>query len=188
MHVFPKKLGAFNQYFWTRELVAANAIIFWAELEGALEEQALQSALALVQAKYPLLHAKVEKKLGVMPSFVENLTPIELRVVESEKDSGIAQVIETEMAKGSDQSLFRVVLLRNGSVRSTLIFVANHTVTDARGLTTILRDLLLALNGQPLGPPVDTIITHEELLDEPSMQDFIQTLPPGSPYPPRGSP
>jgi len=36
MNVFPKKLGAFNQYFWTRELVAANAIIFWVELDGAL--------------------------------------------------------------------------------------------------------------------------------------------------------
>jgi NRPS condensation-like uncharacterized protein len=187
MNVFPKRLGAFNQYFWTRELVAANAIIFWAELEGVLEEQALQSALALVQAKYPLLHAKVEKKPGVMPSFVENLTPIELRVVEPERGSDIAQVIETDMAKGSDQCLFRVVLLRYGSVRSTLMFVANHAVTDARGLTFILRDLLRALNGEPLGPPVDAIMTHEELLNEPSMQDFIQTLPPGSPYPATGA-
>jgi hypothetical protein len=187
MSVFPKKLGAFNQYFWTRELVSANAIIFWAEIEGTLGEQALQSALAFVQAKYPLLRAKVAKKPAQMPSFVENLTPIELRVMESEEKSDIAHVIETEMAKGSDESLFRVVFLRDGPVRSILIFVANHAITDARGLTFILRDLLLVLNGQSLGASDDAIFTHEELFDEPLMEDFVQTLPPGSPYPATGA-
>ena len=55
MNVFPKKLGAFNQYFWTRELVAANAIIFWVELDGALGDLSSTTASGTSMASKPSL-------------------------------------------------------------------------------------------------------------------------------------
>ena len=55
MNGFPKKLGAFNRYFWTRESVAPNAIIFWAELDGALGDLSSTTASGTSMASKPSL-------------------------------------------------------------------------------------------------------------------------------------
>jgi hypothetical protein len=38
LSAFPPVLGAFNQYFWIRELVSSNAMLFWAQLRGEVNE------------------------------------------------------------------------------------------------------------------------------------------------------
>lgn len=180
---FPKTLGAFNQYFWIRELVSSNAMLFWAGLRGEMNEVELSRVLSTIMAKYPLLRAKVVKEPGLMPVFLAKNKPIEVCTVEA-KIERLEKVLENELKKGSHQeeSLFRVVLLRHEPSISTLIFVVNHALTDVRGATVILRDLLSVMSGNPSGDPLNTFFTMEEGFGEPAFENFVQTLPAGEPY------
>jgi hypothetical protein len=176
----PQTLGAFQQYFWIREQVASNGLLFWAELNGVLEEPNLRAAINRLQIKYPLLHAKVVRQPGTMPTFVEDWTPIPLHVVSASLNLGLEPLIEKEMAEGSAHTLFRVVLLQSEEQRIVLMFVTNHAITDARGAAILLRDLLSLLDAQSIGEPVNRVRTNESLFDEPAIREYSATLPPNA--------
>lgn len=176
MPLQPTVLSPFSQYFWIREQVSSNAIFFWAEVEGLIREPQLHTAIQCLEARYPLLHAKVVKAKGQMPYFVEGQSRIEVSEVEAREKGALEAAIRRESLRGSADSLFRIVLLRHSPETSTLLLVMSHAVSDAQGAAMIMRDLLTALSGVKLEPSSSAIVTHEDVLGQPKLQAYVQTL------------
>ncbi|UHQ22826.1 condensation domain-containing protein [Lysobacter sp. 5GHs7-4] len=114
-------------------------------IDGTIAHAALQRALALAQARHPLLRCLVVERQG-RPWFElqDRPPPIPLRVLERRGEEDWVALSAQELQRcfdGRREPLARLLWLR-GETRSELVLVCHHAICDGRALSHLLGELL----------------------------------------------
>lgn len=124
-----------------------------ARLWGHVDVAMLQQALGAVQARHPILRARIVSK--PRPRYVsDGVPPIPLRILARQDEEHWRRVVMDEVPSAiplETGPLMRAILL-HGQARSELLFSLPHVATDGRGIVYLLRDILSALHGATLSP------------------------------------
>jgi hypothetical protein len=161
-----RTLGVFEEYFWLLQQRVPRTIVVAAEVQGRTTVEQWRGALAAVQAHHAMLSARIRQRPGFRPCFeLMPDAPLTLNVVPSESGTRLFELISTELATrfASDEALLRASILY-GRDRTTLVLGANHAALDGTSLILLIRDLMCALSGEPLGDPRPLPPSHDELL------------------------
>jgi hypothetical protein len=146
-------LSPFERLFWLLDLTAPRHFCVAAQIDGRASIDQWKRALLAVQRRHPLLRASIALDDRDMPYFRESSSPIPLRVVQrNDKPSQLDECLAEELSRPFSpmpESLLRATLI-DESDGCSLILAAHHSIADARGLSFVIRDLLQALNGEPL--------------------------------------
>lgn len=154
------------------------------ECDGVLPDEALRRALRAVEARHPLLRSAItEGGAGDGPRFVPGAAaeiPVDVEDGDAERVQTLVQrsLVHRPWALAGPRGYLRVV--RMGSERSILLLTLHHTVSDGSSGFLLVRDLLRASQGLPLGghlpspgpkhflpPPTDqTSAAVRRMLDE----------------------
>jgi len=153
-----RNLGAIEKVFWLLDQVSQVHFAFAAEIDAVRNENEWQSAIDATQMRHPLLSAKIAGDNETQPFFdFSDKKKIPVRFVEGLDDTRWLSEIETELSVPFDWStapLLRVVIVQYQN-RSVIVIAAHHCIADGVGLSLVIRDIVAALAGQPLGtlPP-----------------------------------
>jgi Condensation domain len=124
-----------------------------ARLWGPVDVDRLRQALVAVQARHPILRARIVCE--PRPRYVSDGVPaIPLRVLARQDEEHWHRVVMDEVPSAMPLEtgpLMRAILL-HGQARSELLFSLPHLATDGRGIVYLLRDILSALQGAMLSP------------------------------------
>lgn len=148
MSKFTRKLILGERVMYADGTSPVNCV-FTIGLRGDVSQERLRSALNRVQAKHPLLQARIVRK-GGRPYFEGGgaVPEIPVRVVErrSGDDWRLVTELEWELAFDVEKGpLARVVWLRSGAV-SELMLVCPHCICDGATGVTLMREILQLLD------------------------------------------
>lgn len=148
MNFFERKLIVGERVMYADGTRPVNCV-FTVSLQGELSEERLRFALNKVQAKHPLLQARIQTKRG-RPYFLgDGLAPkIPVRVLQRKSDEDWQKVTEEEWELPFDVKegpLARVVWLRSEEV-SELLLICPHCICDGATGVTLMREFLLLLD------------------------------------------
>jgi hypothetical protein len=139
-----RALDPIERYFWLLGQVASMNLIGMAELDCQLETGVLTESVQALQARHPLLRARVEQLDGEFV-FVEapRLIPVEVRPVTS---LGWTAEVQAELATPfapAPAPLCRCVYLPfTDRDRSALLVVVHHVMIDGRSLPRLVQQIV----------------------------------------------
>lgn len=124
--------------------------VFTATVEGHFSEPQLNSALAKIQNRHPLLRSNVSRNETNVPTFVTNpnIPSIPVDIIERTSDIQWEEISLSEWERPFDLTkdpAARLIWLRSETV-SDLLLVCPHCVCDGSGFVTLMRELLLLLD------------------------------------------
>lgn len=150
-----RPLGSVERYFWLSDQNSPKHFCMVLQVSGETTPARWKTALADLRARHPLLRARIGLNSEGQPVFQEaGDGTIPLRVISRELPHAWERTVSEELMKpflNECSSLVRAVLLHSWSF-STLVFTAHHSVADGMSVAYLMRDLLLAMEGQPLSP------------------------------------
>jgi hypothetical protein len=148
-------LSPFERLLWLLDFTTPRHFCVAAQIDGRASIDQWKRALLMVQRRHPLLRASIELDDRDMPYFREMRdNPISLCVVQGNGPSQLDECLAQELGRPfgpAPESLLRATLI-DEPAGCSLILAAHHSIADARGLSFVIRDLLQALNGEPLIP------------------------------------
>lgn len=161
-----RPLGAFERMY--HRYTERNPIHFSvvAEFARTISEKRLRKALSAVQERHPLLSVHIEDHESTRLGFYRSVPvpEMELTVVDHDPrawEPWAARELSIPFDR-SEAPLWRAVLLRDTSA-STIMLSFDHTIADGISATYVLKDVVLALNGDTLRVlPVP--LSQEELI------------------------
>jgi phthiocerol/phthiodiolone dimycocerosyl transferase-like enzyme len=146
-------LGPAEFQMWLLDRHAPYNATMIARLWGRVDVGLLRQALVAVQARHPILRARIVPE--PRPRYVsDGVAAIPLRVLERQDEGHWRREVMDEVPRAiplETGPLMRATLL-NGQDRAELLFSLPHIATDGRGIVYLLRDLLSALDGTVLSP------------------------------------
>jgi phenolphthiocerol/phthiocerol/phthiodiolone dimycocerosyl transferase len=163
---WPRQLDAAERYFWLLDRLACAPIGAVAELDRVLTRRELETALASVQSRHPLLRARIEVSDGE-PLLVEAPAPITLSVCESNAASltaDLAALLDQPFPEDG-RPMVRLVSLPIGPKRSAVVLLAHHALIDGQGAVVALRDLFRAVESGACADPSMTVTPPPPLHD-----------------------
>jgi hypothetical protein len=183
----PRSLDGFEEIVWSLEQVIPHAPVFALELDGSLSVDNWTEHLRLVQSRYPLLSARINKIPGKRPFFEKtHAKDIPFRCVPLESHDSVEAAMARELAIGfgdGSDGLARVSLL-HGRDRAILLFAAHHAAFDGRTMMMILEDLLDTISGKPLRAPFKTAPSLYRFFSLPEADGYRASLSDTSPLVP----
>ena len=143
-----RKMLFFERFMYIDGVTPINCALT-ARVRGTILADNLRNALNKVQAKHPLLRARVVKEAGE-PQFVldEDTPEIPVQIIERQCDEDwraltVAQWnVPFETQTGP---LLRVLWLKSDEV-SELMVIGHHCICDGGSIITLLREILLVLD------------------------------------------
>lgn len=175
-----RELGTFEQAALLSAEQGAWNIVSVLELAGAPTPESLRAALAWLQARHPLLRARIVQK-GHKPQFVADVrAPIPLEVLAWSSEQDWQPLVERELNRPFEHTngpLLRLIYLADPPRQGILILTALHAIADGSALEALLQALLqhcaalesgvaiAKLESQPLPAPA-------EMLFPPAYQGF----------------
>lgn len=151
-----RALGDFERAFWLMDQTLSVNFVIIARVRGALEPQVLERALALLQARHPLLGARIDG--SERASFrVGGVPPIPLREVSRGSEDQWRHEAEQELntpLPWSQGPLVRAVLVR-GEEQNELLLTFHHSAGDGRSGVYAMGDLLTFTASLQAGEPVE---------------------------------
>lgn len=154
----PRGLDTMEEAFWQFERFHSYAPVFLLELEGMIGAHDWEKHIRAIQARYPLLGARISKVTGERPLFEPAIDGgIVFRQRPLDPHDRAETIMERELSIGfgdGSGALARVSLLQ-GPDRAILLFAAHHAAFDGRTMMMIVEDLLSAASGKPLGAPFE---------------------------------
>jgi acyl-CoA synthetase (AMP-forming)/AMP-acid ligase II len=146
----PRKLSGIESIVWGGGRLTVNAAGI-VRVRGVFTEAALVEAIAVVQARHPLLSVRIRLDKDGYPWFVtDTALRLPLRVVERQSEDHWRHEVARELGTpfdGLTGVLARFVCLRSNAV-SELVFCCHHALADGLSVRNALRDLLEAM-GRP---------------------------------------
>jgi hypothetical protein len=172
-----RPLDAFEEIFWLLEQTVPRAPVLVGEIEGATTVESWEDGLRAVQRKYPLLSARITKIPGERPFFAHAADAhVPFRVVPLTE----SLAIEGEMGRAIDASfgdgnapLMRVTLF-HAPTRCVVLLSSHHAACDGKTNLSVLLDLLAAVAGEALGPPIPISSGMSALFGLPAMGPYTQ--------------
>jgi Condensation domain len=168
---YVRRLGSFEHLLWLLDQASPRHFSLAAQIEGPTTVGDWRAALDHVQRRHPFFSVCIEKDRDSNPQFRQVPDkPIPLRVVRvgSTQPHWLTELLQREVATPFDPGLAPLVraVLMHEPHRATLIFSAHHSIADGLSLTFAIRDMLLALSGNPRDP----------LLVTPSIESMLDSL------------
>ena len=141
-----RKMLFFERFMYVDGVTPINCVMT-ARVRGTLGAAHLQNALAKVQAKHPLLRARVVEEDGEPCFVIDESTPgIPVRIVPRESGDAWKAITVAEWKVPFDTKvgpLLRVVWLQAQNI-SELMLVAHHCICDGGSIANLLREILQA--------------------------------------------
>jgi hypothetical protein len=150
-----RALGDFERAFWLMDQTHSVNFVIIAHVRGALEPPVLERALALLQARHPLLGARITGS-GQAVFEAGGVPPIPLREVPRGSEDQWRQEVERELntpLPWSQGPLVRAVLVR-AEEQSEILLTFHHSAGDGRSGMYAVRDLLAFVDSLKEGRPV----------------------------------
>ena len=147
-----RALSPMEQTICVADALCSMNFVMHCEILGPLGEDPLRAGLARVQARHPLLRMRLHGTDGNW-WFRPVDEPIPLRVVDG-PPSAMAAEVENELHRGFDCArgpMLRSVWMRHAPEHSTLLVTFHHLIGDGISGGFLLRDLIRAMRGEPLG-------------------------------------
>lgn len=150
-----RPLGSVERYFWLSDQNSPKHFCMALQVSGETTPARWKAALGHLRARHPLLRVSIGSSSDGRPVFLEaGDRDLPLRVIPCEQPHDWEGTISKQLMEpfpDDAPSLVRAVLLHSWSF-STLIFTAHHSVADGISVAYLMRDLLLAMEEQPLSP------------------------------------
>lgn len=165
-----RPLGPSETVLWALDAACpANAVVI-ARLKGPLNQGALESALARLQKKHPLLQMKVvhDTQKGKPGFSSENVPPIPLRWLNGSPD-GIHEIAETEFrtpVRPSCGPLIRCTAISHDSTTTSLVLTVNHAILDGLSSYYLMEDICLFLGDPDMPEPTPLLMPLENYLPD----------------------
>jgi NRPS condensation-like uncharacterized protein len=146
-----RPLGVIEEFLWLFDFSSPKQFCVIAEIEGETSIPAWRAALDEVQMRHPMLSVCINSTRQRVPQFSQvQDCQIPLRII----SPGIAWEREAEheirtLFDPTQAPLVRVSLIHEPR-RSFVLITAHHSVADGMSSVFLIRDMLLALTGQPL--------------------------------------
>ena len=150
-------------YFFERFLFVGGRhtwnVLLAARREGPLDTEAVQAALAQLQARHPMLRAAIDRPVAA-PAFVFPKPPPAIGLcIRSRHGDTWFEAVQAELEQPFDVAtgpLARLVWI-HAERSSDLVLVAHHCICDGRSVQILMRELLALLDrpNEPLPPPPD---------------------------------
>lgn len=150
-----RALGDFERAFWLMDQTHSVNFAIIAHVRGALDSQVLERALALLQARHPLLGARITDS-GPASFGRGGVPPIPLRETSRGSEDQWRQEVEHELntpLPWSQGPLVRAVLVR-AAEQSEILLTFHHSAGDGRSGMYAMRDLLTFVASLMGGAPV----------------------------------
>lgn len=129
-----RPLSTVERWYWFCDQISALNVISRVQVRGELGIAALRGGLNLLQARHPLLRARIEHEDGVNPNWVTCDRPIPLREVRREReDQWVHEVNEHELGEQVDPDtgpLIRAVAVIGNDKVYDLLLVLPHIICD----------------------------------------------------------
>ena len=163
-----RPLGSLEEFLWLIDQNRPVHFALAAQVQGPSTVGHWRDALDLVQRRsHPLLSVCIETNGNSRPHFRrETAAPIPLRVVQ---ENNVVQRWESEIElelsipfNARQAPLVRAVLLYEAN-QAVFILVAHHSIADGVSIAFVIRDILQALSGNPIGL-LPLLPAHEEIL------------------------
>jgi hypothetical protein len=153
-----RPLGSNEKAFWRLDEASSLNTAILAHVGPGLDPTRVRAAFASLQARHPLLRARIELR-GGQPWFVwpADVEPIPVDVRACDRDAW-AEVLEDEMPRWirwRRAPMARGLVLDHGARGATLAFLAHHTISDGMSGVAAVRDVLWeSMTGAPWSPVV----------------------------------
>jgi hypothetical protein len=166
-----RDLGIYERLFYLCSLDHLKNFCVAADIEGDLPPETLPAIFALLQRKHPLLNAEIHDRSAYGgrpgPAFYECGRSIDVALRPLIDDDDWMQEAERQLELRFDPAagpLMRATVFHRPG-RAQVILTFHHAIADGMSGAFILRDLMTALSGQPIGtlparPPSETLLVR----------------------------
>ncbi|MGX5089093.1 condensation domain-containing protein [Enterobacter sp. UPMP2052] len=182
---FLRALGPLESYAWLIDPICPKHFTVTAEVAGATSVDVWATALHTVQARHPLINARVNADNRLPLHFVyDSSAKIPLRFVRLNTTTDVEQEIKREFSAPfgtGDIPLLRAALLFSDT-RCIIIMTSHHSIADGLSLTHFIRDVLDSLAGTVL-VTLPLQLTVEDICIKADTPVASITMPTGTPTP-----
>jgi hypothetical protein len=159
---FIRPLGTGERFFHLYAQAYPVHFCLCAEIAGAVDADALRSALDRVRERHPILRARILDDGAFGPAFHTSDRPIDLETIAVGPDTDWRPTVERELEKPMGPgatALLRVTALRMPET-TAIVLTFHHAIADGLSAVWVLQDMMRALAGEPLEafrcfPPVE---------------------------------
>jgi hypothetical protein len=144
------------------EHVVEGNIVYLVRLEGRVDLDRFQSALARVQRKHPALRALIREEPDGLYYEADSALAVPLRIVPRRTEDDYRRECRTELATqfAYDQPQLRAVWLRS-ELEHDLLLTTSHRICDGMSMLTIVREVLRSLYTEEALTPYEPITTRD---------------------------
>ena len=191
----PMIFDAEQEYAWAVEPSRPVYPMLATELQGRFSREQWEKAYEAVRHRFPLLSGRIVKHAGERSVLVlspDPALPFTYAVASGTRTLLEAMKAEASHSFGLGTSYLARLTILESAVSTYLLFSAHHAICDGYTNVSVVRDLLLAVNGQAIGPPFPILpsvgellgigppLQYEKALDQPLASDCGSSqFPPG---------
>jgi hypothetical protein len=167
-HKHGRSLGAMEQLFWMWDQHRPNHFVLTAQIDGRLPPEQWRQAMDLLQARNPLLGARIVEDATGRARFVpvpDLMLPIRFETLGElswQVQAGRELVERFDTQNGP---LSRLTLMENDR-HTIVLFIAHHAPLDGMGATRLLDELIQLVCGKSLPPKPAVQVPELVLADE----------------------
>lgn len=159
------------------EHIVEGNIVYLVRLEGAIDVDRLQSALARVQRKHPALRALIREEPDALYYEADSAPDVPLRILPRVTDEDYRRECHTELttALAYDKPQLRAVWLQS-ELENDLLLTTSHRICDGMSILTIVREVLRSLHTDEELIPYEPITTRDIIGDYQPRQPWKRKL------------
>ncbi|HHA3877941.1 TPA: condensation domain-containing protein, partial [Pseudomonas aeruginosa] len=141
-----RPLSAVERWYWLSDQFSALNVISRVRVHGQLSIDDLRRGLDALQARHPLLRARIEHDAGLDPRWVPCERPIPLREVRGGgEEQWLREINERELPERIDPDsgpLIRTVAITTDAGAHDLLVVVPHIIADGTTVLTLAEQWL----------------------------------------------
>jgi hypothetical protein len=144
------------------EHIVEGNIVYVVRLEGTIDVDRLQSALARVQRKHPALRALIREEPDALYYEADSAPDVPLRILPRVADDDYRRECHAELttALPYDKPQLRAVWLQS-ELQHDLLLTTSHRICDGMSMLTLVREVLRALHSDEELIPYEAVTTSD---------------------------
>jgi hypothetical protein len=166
-----RDLGVYERLYYLCSLDHPKNFCVAADVDGDVSPETLPATFALLQRKHPLLNAQIHDRSAFGgkpgPAFYECNRPIDVAIRPLADDEDWMKEAERQLDlrfNPSSGPLMRATVFHSPG-RAQIVLTFHHAIADGMSGAFVLRDLMIALSGQPIGtlaakPSCETLLVR----------------------------
>jgi hypothetical protein len=173
-----RPLGRTEHIYWLLDQLYCLNFVAFAEVEGPLDETAMQSALAIVQQENPVLRARIVTDRNDRPCFAPVTMKERPLVLEICSLRNWRRQIDSQLMKAFDpetEPLARFLWYRGKGSKSVVAMVFHHAIADGKSGACVLLEVLRRACGDASPPTLKPARPSSQQLDMASARKPVES-------------